>query len=69
MIRVPVAQPTLSEEEARDVYETVRSGWVSMGQGVREFEQEFAKVVGARHAVAANNGTAALHMALLVAGV
>lgn len=69
MIRVPVAQPTLSEEEARAVYETVRSGWVSMGQGVREFEQEFAKVVGARHAVAANNGTAALHMALLVAGV
>jgi perosamine synthetase len=69
MIRIPLAQPTLGEEEARAVYETVRGGWVSMGKRVREFEERFASFVGARHAVAANNGTAALHMALIAAGV
>jgi perosamine synthetase len=69
VIRIPVAQPTLGEEEARAVYETVRGGWVSMGTRVREFEERFASFAGARHAVAANNGTAALHLALIVAGV
>ena len=69
MTRIPVAQPTLGEEEAVAAYETVRAGWVSMGQRVRDFEERFASMVGARYAVAANNGTAALHMSLLAAGI
>lgn len=69
MTRIPVAQPTLGEAEAAAAYETVRGGWVSMGQRVQDFEERFASIVGARYAVAANNGTAALHMGLLAAGV
>ena len=69
MTRIPVAQPTLGEEEAVAAYETVRAGWVSMGQRVQDFEERFASMVGARYAVAANNGTAALHMSLLAAGI
>jgi len=69
MKSIPVANPYIQEEEARAVYEVVRSGWLSSGETVREFERAFAKYVGAKYAVAVNNGTAALHLALIASGV
>jgi dTDP-4-amino-4,6-dideoxygalactose transaminase len=56
-------------EEERAVLEVLRSKWLSMGARTAEFEARFARTVGARHAVAVSNGTAALHLALLAAGV
>jgi dTDP-4-amino-4,6-dideoxygalactose transaminase len=47
----------------------VDSGWWSMGPRVEEFERAFGAFVDARHALAVANGTAALHLALLAAGV
>ena len=47
----------------------VASGWVTQGPKVAEFEHVFADRVGAKHAVAVSNGTTALHLALLAAGV
>ena len=69
MKNVSLANPFIGEEEAKAVYEVVRSGWVSMGEKVKEFENNFADYVGAKHAVATNNGTTALHLAVISAGI
>lgn len=62
---LPVAQPSLGEEEFLNVGECVLSGWVSStGKFVRQFEEAMAAYCDTRHAVATCNGTAALHLAL-----
>jgi perosamine synthetase len=66
---VPVARPSFGPAEERAVLEVLRSGWVSQGRRVVEFERRFAEYVGAREAVAVSSCTTALHLALLVAGV
>lgn len=66
---IPVAKPSLGEEEARAARETILSGWVTQGPKVRKFEEDFAACVGARHACAVSNCTASLHLALLAVGV
>jgi dTDP-4-amino-4,6-dideoxygalactose transaminase len=66
---IPVAQPEIKEVDALFVAEAVRSGWVSNGPMTRRFESEFATAVGANHAIAVNNGTAALQVALAALGV
>jgi dTDP-4-amino-4,6-dideoxygalactose transaminase len=58
--------------DARDleaVAETLRSGWLTLGPRTAAFEEAFAAHLGARHAVALSNCTAALHLAYLAAGV
>jgi perosamine synthetase len=62
---IPVARPTLGEEEAAAARRAILSGWVVQGPEVEAFEQEFAALVGAPLAVACSSGTAALHLALL----
>jgi perosamine synthetase len=61
--------PDVGEAEIESVATVLRSGWMTSGPRVEQFETEFAKRVGAAHAVAVNSGTAALHLALLAAGV
>jgi len=61
---VPVAKPTLGEEEAAAARRAILSGWVVQGPEVAAFEEEFAQLVGAPRAVACSSGTAALHLAL-----
>jgi len=68
-IRVPFHRPSIGEDEVAEVVDTLRSGWLTTGPKVRRFEQDFAAAVGARHALAVNSGTAALHLALEAAGV
>lgn len=66
---IPLAEPTLDGNEARYLQECVESGFVSsVGPFVERFECEFAAAVGARYAVACASGTAALHVALRLAG-
>jgi len=67
--RVPLADVELSEDEIELVAETYRSGWLSMGPRTAELEAEFAAYVGAGHAIAVANGTAALHLICLAAGL
>ena len=69
MKNITVANPFIGEEEAKAVYDVVKKGWVSMGETVKEFEHDFAQYVGAKHAVATNNGTSALHIALIASGI
>jgi dTDP-4-amino-4,6-dideoxygalactose transaminase len=66
---LPIARPSLGEEEIEAAARCIRSGWVTQGPEVAAFEREFAEMVGAPHACAVSNCTTALHLALLVAGV
>ena len=65
-IFIPVANPTVGIEEASAVFRQVKSGWISMGKKVLEFENEVKKFIGVQNAIAINNGTSALD-ALLTA--
>jgi perosamine synthetase len=70
---IRINQPIIGKEEIEAVTEVLKSGILTeksgMGPRVLEFEKEFARYVGAKHAVAVSSGTAALHSALLVTGV
>jgi perosamine synthetase len=61
---LPFSIPWIGDEEIEAVIECLRSGWITTGPRVRQFESEFADFVGARHAIALNSCTAALHLAL-----
>lgn len=66
---IPITRPMLGEPEAEAARATVLSGWLTQGPQVAAFENAFAKYVGAPHACAVSNCTAALHLALLAVGV
>jgi dTDP-4-amino-4,6-dideoxygalactose transaminase len=66
---IPVMRPWLGEEEAAAAAAAVASGWIAQGPRVAEFEEAFAKAVGTGYAVAVSSCTAALHLALIAAGV
>jgi len=67
---IPQCVPSFDENEARALYDYVATGgWMTEFNKTREFEDRLAAFTGARHCVAANNGTVTLVMALLAAGV
>lgn len=66
---IPYGKQTITEEDIAAVVQCLRSDWLTQGPKVQEFEEAFARFVGAKHAVAVNNATAALHLALLVGGI
>ncbi len=66
---VSFAPPSIGQLEIDEVVATMRSGWLSTGPRVREFERAFAEYIGVEHAVAVNSCTAALHLALLASEV
>ncbi|CCJ36994.1 UDP-4-amino-4-deoxy-L-arabinoseaminotransferase [Methanoculleus bourgensis MS2] len=68
-MQIPIAHPSLGNEENTAVLAVLASGMIAQGPETAAFEEEFAAYCGVPHAVATNNGTAALHAALLAAGV
>jgi len=67
---IPVAEPSLEEEELKNIIEAVKSGWISSkGKFIEEFEQGFANYCGRKYGVATSNGTVALHLALKALGI
>ena len=66
---IPFHKPSLGEEEILEVVECIKSGWVSTGPRTERFQKKFADFVGAKHTLALNSGTAALHLALEVIGI
>jgi perosamine synthetase len=67
--QIPLARPVLGEREQELVLEVLRSGNLSLGPRLPEFERAFAARVGAPFASASSSGTAALHLALRAVGV
>lgn len=68
-LQVPFFRPDIREQDIKEVVATLRSGWLTTGSKVRDFERDFAAAVGARHAVAVNSCTAALHLAVEALGL
>jgi len=66
---IPYGKQSITEDDIAAVVQCLRSDWLTQGPKVQEFEQSFARFVGAKHAVAVNNATAALHLAMLVGGI
>ena len=68
-MHIPIAQPSLGNEENDAVLAVLASGMIAQGPVTAAFEDEFAAYCGVPHAGAVSNGTTALHAALLAAGV
>ncbi len=66
---IPFHRPVIDDAEIQSVVETLKSGWLTTGPKVKRFEEDFAKYLGCKHAVAVNSGTAALHLALDAVGI
>jgi dTDP-4-amino-4,6-dideoxygalactose transaminase len=68
--RVQLFKLNYDEREYNAVQETLKSGWITMGQRTIDFENEYAKLLGENaQCIAVANGTASLHIAVLAAGV
>jgi dTDP-4-amino-4,6-dideoxygalactose transaminase len=67
--KIPLSDIDFGTEENTAVQDVLNSRWLTMGSVTQKFEAEFAAYVGAKHAIAVTNGTAALHLACLAAGL
>jgi perosamine synthetase len=68
-MRIPLSQPDIGEREIEYVTNVLRSGQLSLGPRVAEFEEAFAEYVGTRYAIATNSGTSALHLCVKALGI
>src|SRR5437868_15185222 len=68
-VPIPITKPVFGEAELRAVQVPLETGWVVQGPFVAEFEQRFAQITGARHAVATSSCTTALHIAVAALGL
>lgn len=66
---IPYGKQSISDDDVAAVVRALRSDFLTCGPGVEAFEQEFASLVGSKHAVAVCNATAALHLAMKVLGI
>lgn len=68
-ISIPFHKPHITDAEINAVAAVMRTGWLTMGPKTVEFEEAFRARLGAAHAVAVSSATAALHLALVAAGI
>lgn len=66
---LPFALPSISEDAIEEVAQVLRSGWVTSGPKVKQFEMEFGDYVGSKETIAVNSATAGLHLALEAIGL
>lgn len=69
MDAIPYGKQNITDEDIAIVIETLKSPYLTQGPKIKEFEENFAKYVGAKYAVALANGTAALHLCAMALGV
>ena len=68
-MNIPFSPPDISELEIQEVTDALRSGWITTGPKVKEFEREIASYCGVNRAVCLNSQTACAEMALRVLGI
>jgi perosamine synthetase len=68
-MQIPFYRPSLTNAEISEVLACLKSGWLTTGPRAKQFEQEFARYLNQKHAVALNSCTAALHLALEAIGL
>lgn len=66
---IPYGRQHITDEDIQAVVSTLKSDYLTQGPKIREFEEKFARYVGAKYAVAVNNATAGLHLSATVLGV
>lgn len=66
---IVINKPIIGKEEIEEVKKVLLSGQLAQGLKVKEFEDQFAKYIGVKHAIATTNGTTALHLAVLSLGL
>ena len=62
-------RPSIGEEEIKEVEDSLRSGWLTMGPKTKRFEKMLQEYTGCKHAIVVNSCTSALHLALIVLGI
>ena len=62
-------QPYFGKEEKKELIAALDSGWVTLGPRTKQFEEDFAKFVGAKYALGVTSCTAGMHLSLLAAGI
>lgn len=62
---IPLAKPCIGKEEIDSVVKTIKSGWLTFGPKTKQFEDEIARYIGCKNAIAVNSCTAALHLSLV----
>jgi perosamine synthetase len=68
-MKVPFAKPIMDEEMIQAAANALRNERLVMGESVHKFEEEFARFIGTKHAIAVSSGTAALHIAMIASKV
>jgi dTDP-4-amino-4,6-dideoxygalactose transaminase len=63
------AQPLITDDEIKEVVDTLKSGWITTGPKVKEFENRICVYTGAKYAVATFSGTSALFLSLKASGI
>jgi perosamine synthetase len=66
---IPLAKPFIEEKEIESVTQVLRSGILSLGPKLKEFEEKFANYIGTNHAIGVNSGTSGLHLVLRALGI
>ena len=66
---LPFSRPSIAEEDISAVADVLRSGWITTGPNVTEFERRFCEYVGCKRAVALSSATAGMHLALMALGI
>ena len=69
MKNIPYGHQYIDEDDIKAVVDVLKSDWLTQGSKVKEFEKALSDYTGAKYAVAVSSGTAALHLACLVAGI
>ncbi len=66
---IPYGKQDITQEDINEVVEALKSDFLTQGPRIKKFEEEFAKYIGSKYAIAVSNGTAALHLCALALGV
>lgn len=66
---LPIATAVFGREEEKEIIDTLRSGWITLGPKTKKFEELLAEYTGAKYVIALNSCSAALHLAMLAIGI